>query len=109
MVLKSNINIKNNSIGQIFTPEYIAEFMVKNIAKLIKDNNLFKNKQQSLSNLRILDPSAGRGVFLKFLIESKFSDITAYEMDINLKHRLMKSYPTVKFEFENLRKSKIIT
>jgi len=101
MVLKSNINLKNNSIGQIFTPEYIAEFMVKNIVKLIKDNNLFQNKQQSLSDLRILEPSAGRGVFLKFLIESKFSDIIAYEMDINLKHRLMKSYPTVKFKFEN--------
>jgi adenine-specific DNA-methyltransferase len=101
MVLKSNINLKNNSIGQIFTPEYIAEFMVKNIIKLIKDNNLFKNQQQSLSELRILEPSAGRGVFLKFLIENKLSNITAYEMDINLKHRLMKSYPTVKFEFEN--------
>ncbi len=101
MVLKSNINLKNNSIGQIFTPEYIAEFMVKNFVKLIKDNNFFKNKQQSLSNLRILEPSAGRGVFLKFLIENKFSDITAYEMDINLKHKLMKSYPTVKFEFDN--------
>jgi len=101
MVLKSNINLKNNSIGQIFTPEYIAEFMVKNIVKLIKDQNLFKNKQQSLSNLRILEPSAGKGVFLKFLIEYKFSNITAYEMDINLKHRLMKSYPTVKFEFKN--------
>ena len=101
MVLKSNINLNNNSIGQIFTPEYIAEFMVKNIANLIKDNNLFKNKQQRLSDLRILEPSAGRGVFLKFLIENKFSDITAYEMDINLKHKLMKSYPTVKFEFEN--------
>ncbi|MFX1494117.1 MAG: Eco57I restriction-modification methylase domain-containing protein [Promethearchaeota archaeon] len=101
MVLKSKINLKNNSIGQIFTPEYIAEFMVKNIVKLIKNNNLFKNKQQILSDLRILEPSAGRGVFLKFLIENKFSDITAYETDINLKHRLTKSFPTVKFKFEN--------
>ncbi|MFX1586820.1 MAG: Eco57I restriction-modification methylase domain-containing protein [Promethearchaeota archaeon] len=101
MVLKSNINLKDNSIGQIFTPEYIAEFMVENIVKLIKDNNLFKNKRQSLTDLRILEPSAGRGVFLKVLIENKFSDITAYETDINLKHRLIKSYPTIKFKFEN--------
>ncbi|MFW9946695.1 MAG: Eco57I restriction-modification methylase domain-containing protein [Candidatus Odinarchaeota archaeon] len=101
MVLKSKINLKNNSIGQIFTPEYIAEFMVKNIVKLIKNNNFFKNKQQILSDLRILEPSAGRGVFLKFLIENKFSDITAYETDINLKHRLTKYFPTVKFKFEN--------
>ncbi|MFX1266884.1 MAG: Eco57I restriction-modification methylase domain-containing protein [Promethearchaeota archaeon] len=101
MVLKSNINLKNNLIGQIFTPEYIAEFMVKNTIQLIKSNNLFKNKQQNLSDLRILEPSAGKGVFLKFLIGNKFSDITAYEMDVNLKHRLMKSYPTVKFKFEN--------
>ncbi|MFX1361694.1 MAG: Eco57I restriction-modification methylase domain-containing protein [Promethearchaeota archaeon] len=101
MVLKSNINLKNNLIGQIFTPEYIAEFMVKNTIQLIKSNNLFKNKQQNLSDLRILEPSAGKGVFLKFLIGNKFSDITAYEMDVNLKHKLMKSYPTVKFKFEN--------
>ena len=39
-----NSNSTNKAISQIFTPNYIAEFMVKNIAKLIKDNNFFKNK-----------------------------------------------------------------
>ncbi|MFX0180790.1 MAG: hypothetical protein ACFE78_11410, partial [Candidatus Hodarchaeota archaeon] len=101
MVLKSHINLKDNSIGQIFTPEYIAEFMVENIVKLIEDNNLFENKRQNLTDLRILEPSAGRGVFLKLLIENKFSDITAYETDINLKNILIECYPTVKFKFEN--------
>ena len=95
MVLK-NFNSKNdNRIGQIFTPNYIAKFMVNNILDFIE----FRGKKPQ--TLSVLEPSAGEGIFLKFLLKNNLSDITAYEMDSNLKENLLKSYPNVQFRFEN--------
>jgi len=95
MVLK-NINFKtDDTIGQIFTPSYIAEFMVNNIIHFIR------NSEKKLQTLRILEPSVGEGIFLKFLLKSQFNDITAYEIDSNLKENLQRLYPNVNFRFEN--------
>ena len=95
MVLRNNNSKRDNRIGQIFTPSYIAEFMVKNIISFIAKSN------KDLPTLRILEPSVGEGIFLKFLLEHNFSNITAYEMDDNLKRPLLKSYPNIDFKFDN--------
>ncbi len=95
MVVK-NINYKkNNRIGQIFTPNYIAKFMVNNILDFIK---VFGKKPRTL---KVLEPAAGEGIFLKYLIDNNFCNITAYEMDVNLKESLLESYPDINFKFEN--------
>ncbi|MFW9818777.1 MAG: Eco57I restriction-modification methylase domain-containing protein [Candidatus Thorarchaeota archaeon] len=91
-----NFNSKaDKAIGQIFTPSYIADFMVINIKKFITD------WKRRIETIRILEPSVGEGIFLKFLLENKFTDITAYEMDTNLKENLLKLYPSIEFRFEN--------
>ncbi|MFX1314263.1 MAG: Eco57I restriction-modification methylase domain-containing protein [Promethearchaeota archaeon] len=91
--MKNNNKRRNSLIGQIFTPNYIAKFMVKNITKFVTNDNY--------QELKVLEPSAGKGVFLKYLIQNNFSDITAYEMDMGLKDDLQKSYPQVNLSFEN--------
>ena len=95
MVIKNNNSIKDNRIGQIFTPSYIAEFMVNNIITFII------NSRKDIPPLRILEPSVGEGIFLKYLLENNLLNITAYEMDNNLKDYLLNSYPNVQFKFEN--------
>lgn len=95
MALK-NFNAKDNDkIGQIFTPSYIAEFMVYNILRFI-DSCGYEPQ-----TLKVLEPSVGEGIFLNFLLKNGFCNITAYEMDINLKEYLLNSYPNVEFKFEN--------
>ncbi|MFX1365221.1 MAG: Eco57I restriction-modification methylase domain-containing protein [Promethearchaeota archaeon] len=99
MVLKK-IDSKNcNVIGQIFTPNYIAKFMVKNILDYIES---FRKKPHSLT---VLEPSVGEGIFLRYLLDYGFSNITAYEIDINLKEVLLDSYPQINFKFENFLSS----
>jgi len=93
MVLKNKRSNLNSSIGQIFTPSYIAEFMVKNLLNFIE-----KPKSQKL---RILEPSVGEGIFLKYLIENGLENIIAYEIDHHLKVNLLNLYPNVTFKFEN--------
>ena len=95
MVAKNNRIHGNNTISQIFTPDYVAEFMVKNVINIIKDNK--KNSQ----DLKILEPAVGEGIFLKYLLQNKFSNIFAYEMDLSLKDFLLDSFPTVNFRFDN--------
>ena len=95
MVAKNNRIHGNNTISQIFTPDYVAEFMVKNVIKIIKDNK--KNTQ----DLKTLEPAVGEGIFLKYLLQNKFSNIFAYEMDLSLKEFLLDSFPTVNFRFDN--------
>ncbi|TFG30781.1 MAG: hypothetical protein EU532_00380 [Promethearchaeota archaeon] len=90
-----------HSIGQVFTPNYVAEFMIQNSLKF------FNNSGKAKNEIRILEPSAGKGVFLKYLIHHNFKDITAYEIDENLKDFLSKKYPTVNFRFENVLSSDI--
>lgn len=101
MVSKKNDNRSQNSIGQYFTPDYIAKFMVKNIKHLIEDSNDKSNVSLNLNNLKILEPAVGEGIFLKHLLENDFSDITAYEIDPSLKEKLFENYPQIKFRFEN--------
>ncbi|MFX1387648.1 MAG: Eco57I restriction-modification methylase domain-containing protein, partial [Promethearchaeota archaeon] len=95
MVIKNISSKKDDGIGQIFTPNYIAEFMVKNVIRFIG------NSKDEPHTLRILEPSVGEGIFLKFLQRNNFSNITAYEMDNSLKENLLNSYPNIKFKFEN--------
>ena len=99
MVSKKTKWINNNLIGQVFTPNYIAEFMVKNSLKFINNFN------KSYKEITVLEPSAGEGVFLKYLIQNNFKNITAYEIDDNLKDSLLKKYPEVNFRFINVLSS----
>ncbi|MFX1393859.1 MAG: Eco57I restriction-modification methylase domain-containing protein [Promethearchaeota archaeon] len=101
MVIKKKIFTENNSIGQIFTPEHIAEFMVKNIVKILKESD------RELQQLKVLEPAVGKGVFLKYLIQNQLTDITAYETDEILKKDLLINYPEVTFKFENFLGSSI--
>lgn len=59
-----------NKYGQYFTIETIAQFMV----------SLITHDKKA----RVLEPSSGRGVFLKKLEEAGFSNICAYEIDRSL-------------------------
>jgi len=91
------MDLHKNRFSQIFTPDYIAEFMVKNI----KQHYLSTHDEISINNIKILEPSAGKGIFLNYLLGEGFTDITAYELDQKLKAPLLKSYPNVQFNFEN--------
>lgn len=61
---------EKNKYGQYFTIEEIASFMVKLIGK-DKD-------------APVLEPSCGKGVFLKYLSQYGFSNLSAYEIDKDL-------------------------
>ncbi len=91
------MDINKNQLSQIFTPDYIAEFMVKNVKNLY----LAKQNIKILEDVKILEPSAGKGVILKYLISEGFKNITAYEIDQKLETSLLKNYPDVKFKFDN--------
>ena len=95
MVAKNNRIHANNTIGQFFTPDCVAEFMVRNVINFIKDNN------KTSQDLKVLEPSVGEGVFLKQLLQNKIPNIIAYEMDLSLKDILLNSFPTVNFRFHN--------
>ncbi|MFX0081536.1 MAG: Eco57I restriction-modification methylase domain-containing protein [Candidatus Hodarchaeota archaeon] len=95
MVSKNNRIPRNSTIGQVFTPDYVAEFMVKNVISFIKNNKNYTHA------LKVLEPAVGEGVFLKYLIQNEFSNIFAYEMDLTLKHFLLNSFPKVNFKFDN--------
>ena len=101
MVLKKKNISKISNIGQIFTPDYVAEFMVKNVLKIIENNSL------DIQNLRVLEPSVGKGIFLKFLLQNNFLNIIAYEMDTSLNEILVNSFPSVEFRFDNFLGSDI--
>lgn len=60
----------NKGLGQFFTPKIVADLMVQ-LAK--KD-----------AGCKVLEPSSGRGIFLKVLIENGYKDIVGYEIDPNL-------------------------
>lgn len=66
---------KVKNLGQIFTPEVIAQFM----CNLIQKENIHN----------ILEPSAGEGVFLKALVNANYDSniISAYELDSTLKNK----------------------
>ena len=89
--------LKKNQLSQIFTPNYIANFMVRNIKQIyfsmVNNSNIEK--------IKILEPSAGKGIFLNSILNEGFTNITAYEVDQSLKTPLLKSYPNVRFIFDN--------
>lgn len=63
--LENKINKKN--LGQFFTPENVAGFMVE-LASINLDG-------------RILEPSSGKGVFIKVLFDKGYENISGYEVD----------------------------
>ncbi len=102
MILKKYKNIDNNqSIGQIFTPKFVAKFMVLNCLKIIENLRKEKIFWKSNNGIKVLEPSVGRGVFLKYLIQNNLKDINAYEIDESLRFYLLKTYPQVNFIFDN--------
>jgi len=101
MIIKKNNTIVHNSIGQIFTPHYLAKFMVENIKKIINNRRDNQVVNKEYKNLRVLDPATGTGVFLEQLIKHDFNDITAYEIDISLKKDLKSLFPHVNFRFKD--------
>ncbi|MGV9204614.1 MAG: hypothetical protein ACOC44_11425, partial [Promethearchaeia archaeon] len=82
-----------NSIGQVFTPSYVAEFMVKNIIKFYNNQKVNSPLPKQISELKVLEPAAGKGVFLDSLLANGFQNITAYELDTGLKKDLTRCYP----------------
>ncbi len=78
---------EKNRYGQYFTIGLIADFMVR----------LISHSKGS----KVLEPSCGKGVFLDYLLENGFNDITAYEIDPSLgkkydfiEHKSFISVPT---------------
>ena len=91
------MDLNKNQFSQIFTPDYIAAFMVKNI----KQHYFSTHNEPDIDKLKVLEPSAGEGIFLKNILGEGFTDITAYELDSNLKIPLLKKYPNIKLRFKN--------
>jgi len=71
--------------------------MVKNIKKLYFSTH----NESNIKQVKVLEPSAGKGIFLKYLLREGFTNITAYELDQNLKAPLLQNYPNIEFRFEN--------
>ena len=91
------MDLNKNQLSQIFTPDYIADFMVKNV----KQHYFSTHNESTIDKIKILEPSAGKGIFLNYILGEGFTDITAYELDQTLKTPLLKGYPNVKLKFEN--------
>lgn len=72
--------IKKNKYGQYFTKQVIADFMVSMITKP--------------HTASVLEPSCGKGVFIKSLLGAGFEKISAFEIDKELEP----PYPFVRFE-----------
>ena len=89
--------LHKNRLSQIFTPDYLAEFMVKNIKK----HYFSTHNELTIDKIKVLEPSAGKGIFLNYLLGEGFTNITAYELDQTLKTPLLTNYPNVKLNFEN--------
>ncbi len=84
--------VNNHVIGQVYTPDFIAEFMVNNCVKY------FEGKK----SIKILEPSVGKGVFLTYLLQSGLKNIVAYELDQTLKPALQENFPHIDLRFENV-------
>ena len=54
MVVKKDKAEAVTSIGQVFTPDYVAKFMIKNALSFLDERKL-----------KVLEPSVGKGVFLR--------------------------------------------
>ena len=100
--------IKNgkDTIGQFFTPDFVAEFMVFNLLKRFRQGNT-TDSLKFRDNLEILEPSVGNGVFLKFISQKLQAKINAYEIDPTLENELKKRFPHVNFHFQNFLSSSL--
>lgn len=107
MVLKNQTKKENSSIGQFFTPNYVAQFMIKNLLKKWNETNQNLTNLKNVQDLDVLEPSVGEGIFLKYLLQNGLEKITAYELDENLKEYLLNLYPNIRFIFENFLSSDI--
>lgn len=74
MVVRINEKFSPKQLGQFFTPSDVAEFMVSLISNVDRQA------------VRVLEPCAGHGVFLRVLKEEGFRNVTAYELDRNLEN-----------------------
>ncbi|EFM99921.1 class I SAM-dependent methyltransferase [Actinobacillus pleuropneumoniae] len=82
-------NISRVSLGQFFTPEYIASYMISMLDKP-KDSV-------------ILEPSSGNGIFLSLLQKSGYSNLYAYEIDKEvISHSFVKNSSFVSSKDESL-------
>lgn len=105
METSKNSLLEGKGISQIFTPNYIAEFMVNNCLKyLYKDCS---KKDSDRRDIKILEPSVGKGVFLKLLLKHGLKNIVAYEIDTRLSKYLKKRFPNVDLRFKNVLGSDI--
>jgi methylase of polypeptide subunit release factors len=102
MYSEKGIEPPNNSICQIFTPDYIAELMVSRVLYYLNDRKK-EEAPQKFTSIKFLEPCVGRGVFLEKLMEKGFpsSNITAYELDSSLAPLLIQKFPKVTFKFKN--------
>ena len=99
--MDSGNNFKISSkIGQIYTPEYIANLMVHRCIEYLQQNHNNSSKLR-LDSYKVLDPCTGKGIFLKYLLKYGFSDIKAYELDSSLREKLSIKYPEVNVKFKN--------
>ena len=71
---------EKNKYGQYFTEGVVANFMA----------SLISHKKDA----PILEPSCGKGIFLKMLQENGFTNVCAYEID----RELAREFPQVKYE-----------
>lgn len=71
---------EKNKYGQYFTEEVVADFMV---SLILHDKSC-----------PVLEPSCGKGIFLKMLQKNGFNNISAYEIDTEL----AKDFSQVKYE-----------
>lgn len=70
--------MRNESLGQVFTSDNVADYMV----------SLFSLGM----DCRVLDPCSGGGAFLKALKKKGFSEVTGCEIDANLFSECQKKY-----------------
>jgi len=61
---------KAKKLGQYFTPDYVADFMI-GLSKVPK-------------SAKILEPACGNGVFLKLLKDKGYKNVIGYEIDNTL-------------------------
>ncbi|NHJ19865.1 MAG: hypothetical protein EAX91_02890 [Candidatus Lokiarchaeota archaeon] len=91
------MDLNRNQLSQIFTPHYVADFMVRNI----KNRYLSIHNELDIEEIKVLEPCVGKGIFLKYLLREGFTNITGYEVDQSLKTPLLEKYPKVKLVFGN--------
>ncbi|MBD3195317.1 MAG: N-6 DNA methylase [Candidatus Lokiarchaeota archaeon] len=92
---------KKLQIGQVFTPDYVAKFMVKILINVLKNTDRDKSLKYVFHNKSVLEPCAGEGIFIKELKEVGFSNIIAYELDNGLVNALQSQFPGVEIRGKN--------